>query len=200
MVGADSENRWLIRGIPAYAVDPQVGSRKASTFAGPGGDQIVVQRRRRRPNVLSGQPCAPDFANPAQSRRGCGAAASGDPMAVNSPAGFLRSVSTAGGSNSPPHRCNLLDACELPFLAWADFQSARATSGPQDSLRPGIYDARLTRNLRVMAGWIKSFPCASHSTELVFSAQMCWPQFSDRTPRLPAVVFYFLQPPFQRHQ
>ena len=87
-----------------------------------------------------------------------------------------------------PRRADQIRRPVVAIFGSADFHKRPAPpSGRQDSLRAGIHDAWLTRALRVMAGWLKSFPCTSHSTELVFSPQICWPRSSNRVPRLPAV-------------
>ena len=69
-------------------------------------DQIVVLR-----DAEGRAFCRSDFAHQIlRIQRNHGA------DAALAPAGFLCSVFTAGGSNLPPHRCDLLDACGLPLL------------------------------------------------------------------------------------
>ena len=78
----------------------------------------------------------------------------------------------------------------------AHFRIDRRRNPPPQFSVVGIHDARLTRNLAGDRRGINCVPCASPSTQLVFLAEICWPRFSNRTPRRPAValcVFHFLQ-------
>ena len=104
-------------------------------------DQIVVLR-----DAEGRAFCRSDFAHQIlRIQRNHGA------DAALAPAGFLCSVFTAGGSNLPPHRCDLLDACGLPLLVGRIVTIGRRHHPVAKILCARHPDARLTRALRVLA-------------------------------------------------